>query len=38
MLFRGDVYLTLLTFGNPLQPIVLSTAPPAIERANDSWD
>ena len=28
----GDVYLTVLTFGQPLQPVMLGTEPPEMHR------
>lgn len=30
-LWRGDVYLKLLTFGSPVQPSLLSVIPPKLE-------
>lgn len=31
VLFIGDIYLTLLTFNQPLQPIRLEVTPPKVE-------
>lgn len=31
MLLTGRVYLSLLTFGNPLQPQIVSVSPPEVE-------
>ena len=28
VLFRGDLYLTIMTFNKPLQPVLLGTIPP----------
>lgn len=30
VLWRGDIYLTVLTFGRPLQPVRIETMPPTI--------
>lgn len=32
VLFRGDVYLYVMTFGKPLQPLAMQAAKPQIER------
>ena len=33
VLFTGRVYLTLLTFGQPLQPQLMTVEPPELESA-----
>ncbi|MEP7339353.1 MAG: hypothetical protein ABI977_16570 [Acidobacteriota bacterium] len=35
-LFHGNIYLTVLTYGNPLQPVGLSMDPPEIVRDDNS--
>lgn len=32
VLLRGDVYLTVMTFNRPLQPVRLETEPPGIDQ------